>query len=101
MGTRRPAYVGSIVKTLVPSLAGLLLACAFLTSFVGVYRDREHGDAYLFLKHRPSTQWVYDAPTGESDRAPRPEERADEEAYRDFVEAHRGYARSVALPSFF
>jgi len=66
--------------------------------FLGLYYDREWGEAHLFLKRRPSTAMVFRAPTGEGDRSPLPEERAEEEAYRDVVERQGGSSRSVALP---
>ena len=74
------------------------LCGGLVVPFLGIYRDREWDEAHLFLKHRPSTRFVYSSPIGEGDRAPKPEEREDEEAYRDFVEVHRGYRRSIFLP---
>lgn len=70
-----------------------------LAAFVGVYLDREWGEAHLFVKHRPCARLFFGSPVGEGDRAPTgPTEEADERDFRDFVEEHGGASRSIALP---
>lgn len=83
-----------------------LLALLGSWLFLGCYRDREFGTTHLFIKHRPTPKLIFRAPLGEADRSPTPghegyltpEQEREEQAYVDFVEAHRGRARSVPLP---
>lgn len=78
------------------ALTGLLVAWAFL----GVYRDREFHSLSMFVKHRPSPKIYFFAPLGESDtpmsKLPVKYQK-EEEAFHAFVEADRGYYRSVRV----
>jgi hypothetical protein len=89
--------------------AGAIGIALLLSSwlFVGFYEEREWGDIYIFLKHRPSFKLLFRAPLGEADRSGpgtegylTPDQEKEESAYVEFVEAHGGYRRSFpVLPS--
>lgn len=69
--------------------------------FLGIYRDREFGDRYIFIKHRPTFKFKFYAPLGESDYKLsdlNPVQRYEETMYREYVEEGGGYERSIALP---
>jgi hypothetical protein len=73
----------------------LLIAC-WLS--LGVFSDREFGDLYLFVKHRPSPQFYFYAPGGGADIAMSsltPAQRRAELAYEEFVERNGGYKRAL------
>jgi len=69
--------------------------------YIRVYNDREWGELYLFLKHRPTSKVYFHAPLGESDRKinelPEPLQM-EERAYVEFVEKGGGYKRMIMLP---
>lgn len=69
--------------------------------FLGIYRDREFGDKYLFVKHMPTFKFNFYAPLGESDvrldKLDR-ERRSEEMLYQEFVEKRAGSHRSIPLP---
>jgi hypothetical protein len=76
-----------------------LLALSWL--FLGIYHDREFGDKYLFIKHRPSLKFRFFAPLGESDHTLNDlnsEQRYEEIMYEEYVENGGGYKRSIPLP---
>ncbi len=87
---------------------GLSGAMAFITLwlFVGIFRDREWSESHLFLKHRPSFKVSFYSPRGEADPSSipghegylSPKEEAEEQAYIEFVEEHRGHRRSIYIP---
>ena len=89
MTTKRRTQVGL-------AFSGLLASWLFL----GVYRDREFGYLSVFVKHRPSPKIYFFAPLGEADtpisKLP-PKYQKEEEAFHAFVEAGRGYYRSVRV----
>jgi len=68
-------------------------------AMLGMFEDREHGDRYLFLKHRPTYHFYFTSPVGESDKIP--EDSADvyrEELFHEYVERNGGFRRSVLIP---
>lgn len=75
-----------------------MFVCGWL--FLGVYREREFGDRHLFIKHKPTFKISFYAPLGESDRTLNelnPEQSHEEVMYREYVEEHGGYKRSISL----
>lgn len=69
--------------------------------FLGVYRDREFGNRRLFVKHRPTLQFRFYAPLGESDYTLNdlnPEQSHEEIMFREYVEDGGGYRRSIPIP---
>lgn len=84
-----------------PAAAVAFFAAAAVVSWLGIFDDREFGEPYLFLKHRPSATFCFRSPVGESDTpasALPPRERWDEARYREFVEEHGGFRRGILLP---
>lgn len=87
---------------------GISGAMAFIAVwlFVGIFRDREWSELYLFIKHRPSFKVFFYSPRGEADPSSMPghegnlspNEEIDEQAYVEFVEEHGGYRRSIYIP---
>jgi hypothetical protein len=73
---------------------------------VGIYAEREFGDLYIFVKHRPSMKFFFYAPLGEADRSSvpghegylTPDQEREEDLYVEFVEDHDGDKRSFLLP---
>jgi hypothetical protein len=79
--------------------AVLLLPLGWL--MLGVFRDREHGELHLFVKHRPSRHFYFSSPVGESDRAfdaLSERQRREEALYREYVEEGGGWKRDLPLP---
>jgi hypothetical protein len=78
----------------------LLLLMAGWLSF-GVFSDREFGELYVFVKHKPSLRFYFYSPMGESDYPPlsryTPAQRTAEMAFREFVERKGGYRRSFCI----
>jgi hypothetical protein len=99
------AMSGHAKRTLAIALFGVSTTLTTWLS-VGFYEDREWGDRHVFLKHRPTLKVFFRAPRGEADKSSIPgheghlstEASVEEAAYVEFVEAHDGHARSVALP---
>ena len=89
------------IKTIagVGAFSLLFAVCYGWLSF-GVFSDREFGTLYLFSKHRPSPQFYFHAPVGESDTPlaslPPSQQRA-ETAFEEFVERNGGYSRRHRL----
>ncbi|MGC3992287.1 MAG: hypothetical protein QM796_21835 [Chthoniobacteraceae bacterium] len=74
----------------------LLFCCGWLA--LGIYADREFGALHLFLKHRPSTRFLFYSPHGESDTLETTvAERSAEKDYTEFVELHDGRKRSITI----
>jgi hypothetical protein len=97
--TGKGTWLGGARPWLLFALAAQPLLLAWL--FLGVYRDREHGDHYLFIKARPTSQVVFRAPAGEADDEDlrlSSAEWAEEYAYREHVERLRGHERGMLLP---
>lgn len=68
--------------------------------FLGVYKDREFGGHYLFIKNRPTFKLSFYAPLGESDYTLNdldPDRAHEEVMYRQYVEDGGGYRRSIPL----
>jgi hypothetical protein len=82
-----------------------LPALALVWSFAGIFVEREWGGLHLFVKHRPSLKVIFYSPLGEADRSfvpgkegyLSPEDESEESAYREFVEEHDGYDRSITI----
>ncbi|NOT61205.1 MAG: hypothetical protein HOP19_13380 [Acidobacteria bacterium] len=67
---------------------------------LGIYQDREFGESYLFLKHRPTLKFYFRAPLGESERTLKelaPEQRAEEMLFQAYVEQGGGNQRCLRL----
>jgi hypothetical protein len=87
-------------------VTGILLALiTFL--FSGVYQDPEFGELTLFMKHKPSLQFRFYSPIGESDLTIKDlssEKQKAEIAFAEFVTARRGqfvFERLDLLPFIF
>jgi hypothetical protein len=81
-----------------PALALLTLVVGW--AWLGIYEEREFATHHLFLRHRPSSRFLFRAPVGESDRPVtdlEPGEQAEEKLYREFVESGNGSKRSLYL----
>jgi hypothetical protein len=68
--------------------------------FLGVFRDPEFDDLYLFVKHRPSPHFYFYLPYGDSDvqfDSLTARERRAWLLFREFVESERGWRRSLLL----
>ncbi len=81
--------------------AGLITLGVIVVLFAmcGIYEDRENGDRYLFLKHRPSTHFYFSSPVGESDKVPTDVADIEREAlFLEYVEKKGGWARSFFVP---
>ena len=84
-------------------IATCFISALLAYAFLGVYRDREFGGAYLFLKHKPYAKFFFYAPQGEADRSYvpgkegylSPEMEQNEMLYIEFIETNKGYKRSV------
>lgn len=87
----------------------LVVSLTVLTAgwlWLGVYHDREHGDAYLFVKHRPSLQLTFNSPLGTADQSPWPGHegyldataKEQEAVYVEFVESGGGTLRAMLVP---
>ena len=73
---------------------GFFLTCWLM---LGVYEDREFPDVRIFVKHRPTLKFFFRAPVGESDLQLEDlssADRAEEEAFHEFIEEEGGYKRS-------
>ena len=82
-------------------ISGALLLWLAGWLFLGIYRDREFSDKYLFIKHRPTFKFNFYAPAGESDKKPEdlaPENRQEEIMFIEFVEKGGGNWRCIPLP---
>lgn len=69
----------------------LLIIITFL--FSGVYKDPEFGEINLFTKHKPSLQFRFYSPIGESDKPMKDlsaEKQKEAIAYAEFVTARSG-----------
>ncbi len=74
--------------------------------FTGFYKEREWGNLYVFIKHRPTAKFMFYAPRGEADPSPipgkegwlPPRQEREEAAYEEFVENHGGLKRSISIP---
>ena len=68
--------------------------------YLGVYTHREFSTHHLFIKHKPSSQFLFRAPIGESDKTMdslSESERRDETLFKEFVEEGNGWKRSLYL----
>lgn len=91
-------------KTIIITFIGLSIILILWCS-LGFYTDREWGNLYLFVKHRPSLKLVFYSPLGEADRSYiagyegylSPGKEEAETDYIEFIENHHGNERSILL----
>jgi len=68
--------------------------------FLGIYAHPEFSNTYLFIKHRPSTNFSF-VTCRESDLCANevpPQLKLQEKLYKEFIDDGKGYKRSLYIP---